>query len=83
MKGGKSMKNVLGDGVRLIMKRLNSYGRRADIVGGCVRDFLLDKKPYDFDITTDVLHRISIIYKKDTSGSYDSDRGFVLIPKNQ
>ena len=47
------MKNVLGDGVRLIMKRLNSYGRRADIVGGCVRDFLLDKKPYDFDITTD------------------------------
>lgn len=36
-----------------------------------------------FDVTTDVLHRISIIYKKDTSGTYDSDRGFVLIPKNQ
>ena len=47
------MRKALGEGVRLIIERLNSYGRRADVVGGCVRDFLLKKKPYDFDITTD------------------------------
>lgn len=39
-------------GAEFIIEKLNSYGKRADIVGGCVRDFLLGKEPYDFDITT-------------------------------
>ncbi len=47
------MKRTLNAGVRLIIEKLNSFGKRADIVGGSVRDFLLGKKPYDFDITTD------------------------------
>lgn len=47
------MKNTLNDGVRFVIERLNSFGKRADIVGGSVRDFLLGKTPYDFDITTD------------------------------
>ena len=42
----------LPNGARLIIERLNSNGKRADIVGGSVRDFLLGKSPSDFDITT-------------------------------
>lgn len=43
----------LPDSVREIIERLNASGHRADIVGGCTRDFLLGKIPYDYDITTD------------------------------
>ncbi len=38
-----------------IMKRLKSFGFKAYLVGGGVRDILLDKKPKDFDIATDAL----------------------------
>ena len=38
--------------VRLIIDRMRENGYRADIVGGCVRDFLLGRTPFDFDITT-------------------------------
>lgn len=38
--------------VEFIIERMNKSGERADIVGGCVRDFLLGKAPDDFDITT-------------------------------
>lgn len=34
---------------------LNEAGFEAYIVGGCVRDFLLHRTPYDFDITTNAL----------------------------
>ena len=47
------MEYKLNDSVRKIIDRLNAHGKRADIVGGCVRDFILGKEPYDFDITTD------------------------------
>ena len=43
----------LPHGAALIIERLNKAGHRADIVGGCVRDRLLGKEPYDYDITTD------------------------------
>jgi len=49
------MKPILPSGVKIIIKRLEAYGKRAHIVGGCVRDFLLSKEPYDYDITTDAL----------------------------
>ncbi len=39
-------------GAEFIIKRLEECGHRADIVGGCVRDVLLGREPYDFDITT-------------------------------
>lgn len=35
-----------------ILKKLNEAGYEAFIVGGCVRDCLLGKKPADWDITT-------------------------------
>ena len=38
--------------VLFILDRLNSRGFSADIVGGSVRDLLLDRSPDDYDITT-------------------------------
>lgn len=38
--------------VKLVLKTLNDAGYESYIVGGCVRDFLMNKKPYDWDITT-------------------------------
>ncbi len=35
-----------------IISKLNKAGYEAYAVGGCARDFLLDKKPKDWDITT-------------------------------
>ena len=39
--------------VKKAMLRLNERGHRADVVGGCVRDFLMGRVPYDYDVTTD------------------------------
>lgn len=36
-----------------ILYRLEKHGYRALLVGGCVRDLFLKRKPKDFDITTD------------------------------
>ncbi len=38
--------------VELIISRLNSFGHRADVVGGPVRDHLRGVTPSDYDITT-------------------------------
>ena len=36
-----------------VLQRLNDHGYKAYLVGGCIRDLLLDIKPKDFDIATD------------------------------
>ena len=41
--------------VEYIISSLEAAGYRADIVGGSVRDFLLNKEPGDYDITTSAL----------------------------
>ncbi|MFI5205501.1 MAG: hypothetical protein ACHQVK_01025, partial [Candidatus Paceibacterales bacterium] len=38
--------------VKNILTELKEVGFEAYIVGGCVRDFLLDKEPKDWDVTT-------------------------------
>ncbi|MBR0385759.1 MAG: HDIG domain-containing protein [Erysipelotrichaceae bacterium] len=43
---------VLPDDVSFIIKTLNQHGFDAFVVGGCVRDLLLNKEPKDYDITT-------------------------------
>ncbi|HDP80925.1 MAG TPA: polynucleotide adenylyltransferase PcnB [Spirochaetes bacterium] len=40
-----------------IMRHLQRNGHQAFLVGGCVRDILLGKKPKDFDIATDARPR--------------------------
>ncbi len=46
------MKIDLNEDVLYIIKTLEAHGHRADAVGGCVRDFLMGKEPFDIDITT-------------------------------
>jgi poly(A) polymerase len=36
-----------------VVKRLTRHGYEAYLVGGCVRDLLLDRRPKDFDVATD------------------------------
>ena len=43
----------LPQGVKLIFDKIRSHGHRADIVGGCTRDYLIGLCPSDYDITTD------------------------------
>lgn len=41
--------------VALALEELNNHGFDAYVVGGCVRDTLLEREPNDWDITTDAL----------------------------
>ncbi len=43
--------------VELAMDRLRSRGHEAFVVGGCVRDMMMDKEPNDYDMTTSALPR--------------------------
>ena len=40
------------DGASRILARLNQYGYEAYLVGGCVRDLVMGRKPHDWDICT-------------------------------
>lgn len=43
--------------VELALNILENQGYRGYLVGGCVRDYLMEKEPHDFDITTDATPR--------------------------
>lgn len=49
------MKLMLPRDVEYIIEKIESEGYSADVVGGPVRDFLLGKAPFDYDITTNAL----------------------------
>lgn len=49
------MEMKLPDTVKEILQRFWLHGFEAYIVGGCVRDFCLGKKPQDYDITTNAM----------------------------
>ena len=52
-------------GAKRIIDELYENGNEAFIVGGCVRDSLLSKEPYDFDITTSALpETIKAVFEK-------------------
>lgn len=46
---------VIPKEVKNIIKRLEDAGYESYIVGGCVRDFLLDVEPKDWDVTTNAM----------------------------
>ncbi len=50
------MKKInISSGADIILKKLQESSYEAYVVGGCVRDSLLGRKPQDFDITTNCL----------------------------
>ena len=52
IKGGSKLEIFIPQFVRTALDRLNEYGYEGYIVGGCVRDSLLGKKPHDYDVCT-------------------------------
>ncbi|MFQ5772802.1 MAG: CCA tRNA nucleotidyltransferase, partial [bacterium] len=63
--------------VKNIIKKLEKAGFEAYIVGGCVRDFLLEKEPKDWDITTNA--KPEQIMKLFPEGRYENKFGTVII----
>lgn len=43
------------ENINFVLETIEKAGAQAYIVGGCVRDMILGKKPFDFDITTNAL----------------------------
>ncbi|MBU0731254.1 HD domain-containing protein [Patescibacteria group bacterium] len=62
--------------IEFILNQLKAGGFEAYIVGGCVRDILLDKEPKDWDITTSALPQD--IEKAFTSTYYNNKFGTVV-----
>jgi len=52
MTNKKDLNNLIPQEVSCVTRTLEKAGFEAFLVGGCVRDILLDKKPKDWDITT-------------------------------
>lgn len=52
--------NMIPDGARYILNSLNRHGYNSFIVGGCVRDIILNRIPHDFDICTEA-HPTNVI----------------------
>lgn len=63
--------------VRETIKALNDAGFEAYAVGGCVRDFILGREPYDWDITTNATPEE--IQKIFSNSVYENDFGTVAI----
>lgn len=57
---------ILPNEVKYIISKLHEFGFKAYVVGGCVRDSLLNQKPKDWDITTSALPEdVKLIFKND------------------
>lgn len=52
----------LPNGVKYIIKKLSEHGHEAYVVGGAVRDLLMKKPVYDWDIATDALPKQIMSY---------------------
>jgi len=61
-----------------IIKKLHVSGYSAELVGGCVRDILMEKDPKDWDLTTNA--RPEQILSLFEDAKYENDFGTVLIP---
>lgn len=61
-----------------ILKRVQSAGFSVELVGGCVRDLLLQKEAKDWDLTTSA--RPEEILKLFPEAKYENEFGTVLIP---
>jgi poly(A) polymerase/tRNA nucleotidyltransferase (CCA-adding enzyme) len=67
--------------VKNLAYKLEEAGYEAFIVGGCVRDLLMNKEPEDWDITTNA--RPEEILKVFPEGRYENVFGTVIVPTLQ
>jgi len=61
-----------------IIQKLQTGGRSAYLVGGCVRDLLMEKEPKDWDITTSA--RPEEMLQLLPGSKYENNFGTVLVP---
>jgi tRNA nucleotidyltransferase (CCA-adding enzyme) len=52
------MSFTLIEEAKTVLTKINEAGYEAYLVGGCVRDYCLNKTPYDYDITTNALPNV-------------------------
>ncbi|TXH02186.1 MAG: HD domain-containing protein [Candidatus Moraniibacteriota bacterium] len=71
------MKLKLHPAAVIIVNTLNSLGYSAEIVGGAVRDLLLDLPSYDWDITTNATPEV--VEPLFTDSFYDNEYGTVKV----
>ena len=69
---------MIPDYVIKTIKKLQASGYEAYIVGGCVRDILMEKTPNDWDITTNA--RPEEILKVFPEAKYENNFGTVILP---
>ena len=46
---------MIHENAKYILDKLNEAGYEAYLVGGCVRDMIMDRQLHDYDITTNAL----------------------------
>jgi len=63
--------------VTQVTKKLENAGFEAYLVGGCVRDLLLGRTPYDWDITTNAVPEQIIAIFGEEETFYENDFGTV------
>ena len=69
---------IIPDYVLEALQKLKKSGFEAFIVGGCVRDFLMEKTPKDWDITTNA--KPEEMLKIFENGKYENTFGTVIVP---
>lgn len=65
--------------VKLVLEKIKAEDFEAFVVGGCVRDSLLDKKPNDWDIATNA--KPEEILEIFPDGKYENRFGTVIVPE--
>lgn len=75
--------NIMPNEILYIIEKINSFGFKAYVVGGSVRDFYLGKKPYDYDIATSAKPEdIKKIFKNNVLSTIGEKYGTIIIKIN-
>jgi putative nucleotidyltransferase with HDIG domain len=76
MSKSKTLKDIqLPEEIRLLLENLSSAGYQGYLVGGCIRDILMNKAPKDWDITTNARpEEIQVVFP---DSFYENDFGTV------
>lgn len=76
------MKIQMPENAKFIINKLNQNGYEAYIVGGCVRDAILNKSPSDWDITTSATpYQVKSLFKKTIDTGIQHGTVTVMIDK--
>ncbi|MDA3815723.1 MAG: HDIG domain-containing protein, partial [Patescibacteria group bacterium] len=66
------------EAVLVVVNKIKENGFKAHIVGGCVRDLLMNREPKDWDITTNA--KPEELLKIIPDGKYENQFGTVMVP---